>query len=377
MVLLSWLAVGQLNLEATQVGWLQATALLPNLAFMLLAGVWADRFNSANIIVCAYGLHALAFFSLSFALFNDALNFYLLLFYGFTVGVGNAFLQPVREKLLATINTVHVQKRFSYASIVQFSCQSVGIVFASSSEFIGYAFVVLAQGCFTLIALASMLLLKHVDRKMPSINSVYQDALEGFLAVYRSKPLSQLMILIGFNGYMHLGVYIVAVPLMARSVYDLNAMEYGGLQLTFVLGMIAAHVSLIRKASLDFPGQGALFSLLYTSVVGFALAKGPTISGFYFIVFCWGFVAGNSAGRCRLVVQALSDAAMKGRIMSIYQFVLFGFAPLGALVSGYFIKYLKLEHIFYVMSGSSAVLFFIFIAGSALANVKQAVEQEP
>ena len=374
LVLLSWLGVGVLHLSPSQIGWVQAVALLPNLCLMLLAGVWADRSDPAKIIAGAYGLHAVSYGVLAYLLYSGQLSFISLLLYGAAVGTGNAFIQPVREKLLSSIETHHVQKRLSYASIIQFSFQSFGILLASSSEHFGYHWVASVQVGFALVALVAMLQLQNLYKASESANSLFQDAILGFKMVSESPSLRQLMLLIGFNGYMHLGVYLVVLPVMAKSVYGFTAAQYGILQLIFVLGMIAAHLNLIYKKTLQFPGQGALFSLLYTAVVGFALAKGPTIYGFYFLVFAWGFVAGNSAGRCRLVVQAASSAEMKGRVMSIYQFVLFGAAPIGALVTGYVIKYLQISDIFYVMSVSSAGIFVIFMLTKALWNVEQDVE---
>ena len=389
-VILAWLSVGVLQLNAAQLGWIQAASLIPNLIFMLIAGVYSDRYNPSRIMSLALVVHALAFCFLLFLLIKQSLNFEYLMLYGVIVGVGNAFIQPAREKIISSLRQLHVQKRFSYASIIQFSLQSIGIALASVAEWVSYEVIVVIQIATVLVAAVSIYSLSLGWQKADDIPSsgtgverairgsdihVWQSALLGMNYVFKHRVLLQLMGLIGFNGYMHLGVFLVMLPYMAKFVYAFTAVEYGLLQLVFVVGMVAAHFNIARKETLQNPGQGALFSLLYTALIGYALAKVPTISGFYFIVFCWGAVAGNSAARCRLVVQSVSNVELKGRVMSIYQLVLFGCAPLGALVTGYVIQLLHYKQILWVMSITSIVMFGVLMFKGALWTVEQKSEK--
>ena len=371
VVLLSWLAVGKLGVSSTELGWLQASSLLPNLLFMLLAGVLADRYDSAKILVAAYAVISLSYAYLAFLSITHALSYSTLLVYAALIGAGNAFAQPVREKLITNIENLSVQQRFSFASIVQFSLQSAGIIVAAFSDTLGINIVIVMQALFAFSSMISIAFLRQSQNsKKKYQQSISSAAIEGFSNVMSSNNLRQLMLLIGFNGYMHMGVFLVALPVVARDVYGFSTIEWGSLQLVFVLGMITAHYGMLRKKTIIYPGQGALFSLLYTAIIGFALAKQPLVSGLYLIVYCWGLVAGNSAAHCRLVLQYCSEARVRGRLMSIYQFVLFGFAPLGALVTGYVINHLTIQSIFHVMSLSSIALFVFFFVWGSLWSVK-------
>ena len=376
-VILAWLSVGVLHLSAAQLGWIQAASLIPILIFMLIAGVYSDRYNPSRIMSLALVIHATAFSFLLFILVKQMLSFEFLLLYGIVVGLGNAFVQPAREKIVSSLTEHHVQKRFSYASIVQFSFQSVGIAIASVSDWVPFETILVIQIFSVLIAAVSIYSIRlgtKRDSYSSSTHRVFNAALQGMSYVAKHRVLIQLMALIGFNGYMHLGVFLVMLPYMAKFVYAFTAVEYGLLQLVFVLGMVAAHLNIARKDTLQNPGQGALFSLLYTALIGYALAKVPTVYGLYFIVFCWGAVAGNSAARCRLVVQSVSDSELKGRVMSIYQLVLFGCAPLGALVTGYVIQLLHYKQILWVMSGTSILMFGVLMFKGALWQVEQPVD---
>lgn len=372
VVIVAWLAIGVLNLSANQWGWVQAAALLPNLALMIFAGAWADRYDPAKILGLAQLLLSATYLLLFSAIFSGQLSYVILFAYAVFIGVGNAFIQPVRERLLADLGSETLQQRISVFSIVQFSLQSAGIALASISDFIGLGIVVVIQALLSLLAsLLFFSLSKSKIGKVRQLTTTIGDLQRALRFMLRSSGLKQLMVLAAFNGYMHMGVFLVAMPLVATHIYGFSSQQYAALQFLFVLGMVTAHVLLLRAKTLEFPGQGALFSLLYTAFIGFGLAKGPTEFGFYCLIFIWGAVAGNSASRCRLVLQSLVGSEMKGKMMAVYQLMLFGAAPIGALVTGLVSKYLTFQQIFGFMSASSVVLFLAFMFTKALWSVSQ------
>lgn len=362
----------ELGLSSSQLGWVQAAALIPNLLLILVAGAWADRVNPAKVLSVAQLMLSFSFFGLFLLLNSGHANFLGLMVYATAVGIGQAFLQPVREKLVTQIQGHTAQQRISLLSITQFSLQSGGMGLAALTEVIGLNGIILIQ---VLVSLSSSIvfstLIKNVSSGSSKDYNTTRDIAGALRYVANSSGLRQLMMLIAFNGYMHLGVFLVVIPVIATGDYNLSSSQYAGLQVLFVLGMICAYVSLLRTQLVEYPGQGALFSLLYTALIGFGLAKEPTPFGFYSLVFLWGLVAGNSAGRCRLVLQSLVVPEMKGRVMSVYQLMLFGAAPFGALVTGYLINHMAINNIFSFMSVSSVLLFGSFLFSRTLWSVKQ------
>lgn len=372
IILLSWLSVSLLDLSPAQLGWVQAAGLIPNLFLMLFTGAWADRYNPALLLAGGLSLHTVCFISLASLIHADALSFYSLLVYAVLVGVGNAFCQPVREKLVTDIEKHTVQKRVSLLSVTQFTLQSAGILLAGTSDTIGLFEVVCIQALVATFSVVMTLTLTQHHVGEPSAQSnTFEDIVEGVKLLRSNKALRQLMVLVGFNGFMHMGVFIVVLPIIATDVYSFSAAQYSGLQLLFVVGMIVAHFRLFTLDTVEFPGHGALFSLLYTALIGFALAKYPTEWGLYVLILAWGAVAGNSAGRSRLVLLAVVEQELKGRAISIYQLLLFGAAPFGALLTGYCLHYVGVRDILEIMSISSAALFVVFLLSRSLWAVKQ------
>ncbi len=371
LVAMAWLALTVLHLSSLKWGFVQAAALLPNLLFMLYAGALADRVDPARILAFAQGALSISYGALAFALYLDALSFHFLIAYAIVVGGSNAFLQPAREKLIALVESNTLQQRISMLSITQFSFQGVGMLAVAISHFIAIQWVIAVQSVLSLIASMMFWGLTHqVKMEIKDFKKPLQEMLVAIRFVAASNTLRQLMALVAFNGYMHMGVFLVVVPIIATKTYQHSSAEYASLQLLFLLGMITAHVALYRQKMVEFPGQGALFSLLYTAMVGFGLSKGPTPFGFYALIFFWGVVAGNSAGRCRLVLQTMVEPEFKGRAMAVYQLCLFGVAPIGAMVTGFVINFMSVAEIFLFMSASSVVLFVIFMMTRSIWSVR-------
>lgn len=371
VVLLAWVAIGELGLGGAQFGWVQSAALLPSLLFVLYAGALADRYNPVSVLIFAQLLLTACYAFLASSLALDQANFYTLLIYASLVGVGTAFSQPVKEKLIAELGEQTFQQRFSLSSIVQFAFQSAGVALAAAVDQVGVIFIIAGQCLITLLSICSLLSIRSrfLPQKLDVTPSPLEDIRRGLHYAGGSGPLKQLLLLVAFNGYMHMGVFLVLLPYIATQLYQLGAAQYAGLQLAFVLGMITAHFGMLRRSVVSHPGQGALFSLLYTAFTGLALSKMPTVFGLYSLIFIWGLVAGNSAAHSRLVIQALVTRELRGRLMSIYQLMLFGAAPLGALVTGYIISYMSIADILSVMSYSSIGLFVLFLFSRALWSV--------
>lgn len=381
LVMLSWLSVGVLDLPAMQVGWVQVAGLVPSLLSIMYAGWLADRRNPVILLVGVQVALASIFVCFSLVLFQDWLNFVTLLVYGVAISACNGLVQPLREKLLMRLDEAILQRKISSASAVQFACQAAGVLLVTLTAYIELSTLFTVQALVSVLAavLYCSLIKAYAKANRVAVDGPAQSDVEdtdgswrnAWHSLKREPGLKHILLLAGFNGYMHLGVFVVALPLLARDSYGLDSQAYALLQFTFMIGLILANIRLLTIKKVTYPGQGALFSLLYTAVVGIAVSLGPTLTGLYMLIGAWGWVAGNSAGLSRMVLQSLVPFEAKGRMMALYQVVLFGFAPLGALVTGYVLHWFDLNVVFVVMSVSSALLFVAFLFSRTLWGIKQ------
>ena len=69
--------------------------------------------------------------------------------------------------------------------------------------------------------------------------------------------LRSLLFIVAFNGFFHIGVFIVALPLLVQQVYGESVVYFSGLQLAFLAGTIVMTVVVIIKKGLIHPEEGS------------------------------------------------------------------------------------------------------------------------
>lgn len=371
MVLVAWLAAGVLHLPAAHIAWIQAAVLAPNLLLILFAGVLVDRHRPARILwvtnaflVCVHAA-ALAL------LLGGALNAVGLLVYALCLGCGNSFVQAAREKLVAQLDDRRLRQNISLAGICQYLAQAVGIGLAGLMDYLGaHALVALQLGLcgFALVIYAR---LAGRSSRSEAPRDAMAPAIGAAVAlVWRWVALRHLVLVVAFNGLMHLGMFLVLLPVLARDYMGFRSLEYGLLQLSFTLGSVLSFWIIWHRARVHYPGQAVLFCLLYTGTIGLALSAGPTLYGLFGLIFLWGCVAGASANLSRLVLQSLVPDEFRGRAMAVYQLALFGMGPLGALLAGSLVQWQGVQGTFQVLAGASFSLFALSLLSRPLWGVQ-------
>ena len=339
IILLPWLVLDHLSLSSSWVGWVQTSVLIPNLLLLLLGGVFADRGQGVRWLVPVLVGSAILHGLLAASIYQDGLTIVMLLIYAVLLGVSHAFIQPWREYLLKVTQPNQVQATVARSSLCLATGQALGVAIASTMDILGAQILLMVQVAMVLLAIICFTLLIKclpVSGAGESSQVPHRHLLmAGLQDVWQLPALRSLIVIVAFNGFFHIGVFIVALPLIVRQVYGETVEFYSGLQVAFVIGTIVATVVVIYRRFLNDPGKRVIFGLLYGGVILLALSAGPTVLGLFTLIFLWGLVVGISSTMGRAVVQSLSPEHSRGRIISIYQLALFGFAPLGALFAGY------------------------------------------
>jgi MFS family permease len=403
IILLPWLVVDQLSLSSIWVGWLQAAVLIPNLLLLLLGGVSADRGNGTRLLVPLLLINMCVHGVLAYVLFSGWLSIAVLMVYAVILGICNAFVQPWREYLLKQVDDSAVksdlQSLVAKSGLCVYIGQAVGVSLSSFMADIGAHNLLLIQLAAVLLAVVGFrCLLQRLaflqgqsadDAKITpnsqvqasntnstSAHSVLAELRSGWSDLWALPALRSLICLVAFNGFFHIGVFIVALPLLVQQVYGQPVIYFSGLQLAFLLGTITTTILVIIKGTLDAPGRRVIFGLLYGGVILFALSAKPTLTGLFILLFFWGVVVGVSSTMGRAILQALAPEACRGRIISIYQLALFGCAPLGALFAGYAIHWWGLIDLLKFSGIASLAMFAGMMATRALWEVPAHNEEQ-
>jgi MFS family permease len=390
IVLLPWLAVAELQLEASQVGWVQSAVLLPGVLLMLFGGAFADRSGAVRALPVLYFLLALCHGLMLWQVGMGWLMLPILLGYALLLGICNAFLQPLRDKVLPQFigQQVSLQTAVVQIGLCVYVAQAVGVALAGHMDSLGVSTILAVQAVALLISAALFVQLLrqqreqslHWQQRRPSVHSFSFDSLleqqqrgdrsdaqspmvsiaAGLKFVRHHRVLKHLMLLVGFNGFMHIGVFVVALPLLARDIYQQDALYFSGLQLAFVGGNIVATLGLLAKGQVHHQGRWLLFSLLYAGMIMMAISIQPTAIGLLLLVLAWGVVAGISTSLGKSLLHQQVSEEYRGRVLSIYQLALFGGAPLGALACGYAVNLWGALSLFQVGGVLSLGLFAVY-----------------
>ncbi|MFC6923539.1 MFS transporter [Microbulbifer taiwanensis] len=345
VILLPWIAVAVVGLPALHLGWVQASVLLPNLVFLLFGGALADRRDAAAVAALACVGLALCHAGLLLYFSYRIPNLALLLLYGASLGICTAFLQPARDNLVqrsardreGQTSESRVQKTVTWMMLAQYGGQAGGMLLASRFDQWGVQLLLGIQVAVLSIAALFLLSLRKKAAPVSAEEEKRPHALilEGLVQTWRRPALRELIALMAFNGFVHIGVFLVVLPLLAAQYGGGRGVSYyATLQLAFIAGTVAATVTMLHRGQGQQPGRGILMCLLYSAALLVAISFGPTPLGLILLCACWGAVAAAAAALGRAIVQLFAPAEYRSRIISIYQLALFGSAALGALAAG-------------------------------------------
>jgi len=366
IVTIPWLAVDYLSLPPSSVGLIQAAVLLPNI-LLIVGGLAVDRGLLVNKFVHLLIAYAILHGLLLFLLASHWLTLIGLLCYALLLGCVGAFVQPCKDYILGSLADSDLQSVIAKNQCCQYLGQAIGVGMASQLYGFNVTSLPMAQLLFIFLAVVCIYLFyKRCDiefTKQPrhsiTQSSLLSLAVSGIQFCWRSIILRSLLFIVIVNGFFHIGVFVVALPVLVKTVYVGTVGLYALLQCLFILGTVTTTLIVIYKGELDAPGRRVIFSLLYAGLILLGLSAGPTLYGLLFLVFLWGVVVGVSSTLGRAILQSQVSSEHRGRAISIYQFSLFGFAPLGSLFAGIAIEY---WHVLFVLKISAIASFIAFAA---------------
>jgi hypothetical protein len=368
IVVVPWLATEYLALSPFFIALVQSAVLIPNIALLVFGGVSLDKgelFNKFQGLLLASSVIHLLFLLL---LTQQGLSLLWVLLYAFLLGAINAFVQPYKEYLAGLLATSDLQAHIAKNRICLYLGQGIGIGLASQLYPSFLILLPMIQVFALFLVFMCLVLIKRqkgrgvvtIDINQNKEKFSYSLLTSGFKFCWGSKTLRSLLTITAINGFFHMGVFIVALPILVKTIYGGDVELFSFLQGLFTAGMFLSALIIIYRKKLDGPGRRMIFSILYSGLILLGLSAGPTVTGLLFLVFLWGVVVGISATLGRSILQSSTDPEYMGRVISIYQLTLFGFAPLGALCAGIAISSLEVLMVLKL----SAIMSFIAFAGT-------------
>lgn len=339
-VALSWLVLVLTN-SALFLGVVGALQTLPTLVFSFWGGVVADRRSKYHALFLTQGSMMLVALILSALTAWDRVTIWVVCLLVFLAGTALAFDIPIRQAFIVElVGKDDLPNAIALNSTLFNGTRVLGPALAG----ILIAWVGLAN-CFLLNAASFLaVLLALVRMNLPQAEPLpwlsFREAcqqLADFLREHQElKAIFLLMSLVATLGHS----YYVILPILARDVLGTGPRGYGLLMAMSGLGAFLGGLALARRLRHrppmpSFLGGMALFLL---GLLALSLCRNYYLAMAAIALVGWGTVTQLSTGNSLLQLNVPDH--LRGRIMSLFGFIIIGSVPLGSLFYGVTAHYL-------------------------------------
>lgn len=328
----SWL-VYRLWHDTALLGWLGFLRQVPVFFLTAWAGSLADRLPRRGLVFATQALAMLQAGALAWVTLAGHPSQGALLGLAALLGVVAAFDIPSRQAYLADMAGADLQNAIAFNSTLVNGTRIIGPALA------GYVVAAFGEGpCFLANAISYVAVLAAI--RFTRTTSPRQHAApgghlrEGVRYAWQTRHARWPLAMVAVASLFALP-YVVLMPVYAKDVFRGGAATQGHLLGAAGVGALLGAVSLLRRSETAAlcrrVAVGA--TLLALGLVGLALSPTVWLAQVALVVTGFGFMS-QMAGTNTLL-QSLSPARLRGRVMGLYAMMFMGMGPWGSLALGY------------------------------------------
>lgn len=333
-VALAWL-VYRLTGSSALLGLVTFVALLPQLLVGPLAGAWIDRHDKRRLLIAVEALLGVQAATLAALTASGLIGPGLIVFMAGLLGVLNAVDTPLRQSLLSRF----VDEREDLANALALNAMLFTLARFVGPPLAGMLLGVVSEAlCFALNALSYGALMLGLWRvrmgPIPRASGSFRNVFGEGVAYARGTPAVKAMMLSVMAVNLTASSYVVLLPVFAKDIFAGDATTLGWLWGAAGLGSLASSVLLASHRA-----PSALPRVILASAAA---------SGLAMLVFAWstqlwlslvamavlGFGISSSNVGTNIVLQSSAPETLRGRVVSLYTSVRFGFDAIGGLLAG-------------------------------------------
>ncbi|MCP5056043.1 MAG: MFS transporter [bacterium] len=335
-VLFPWLVVGVLQTSAENTGIAQMSVLISNLAFLLVGGAVADRFDPRRLLILTHLAGVLPVGLLLAAVTGGWLSLPVLVLCGLGVGMSSAFSNPARDSLLSDVAGADLERAVTGVTAVQFGSQTIGMSIVGLARWIGTEAtlvtqaVVLAAGSLFARRLPGRPPQKRDDDRRLSVSGMT----EGVRFVWSSE-LRPVFILIAGVGLFFMGSYHVVFPHLVHGHYQGNVQQLSLLMMMFPIGTIAGSLVLLKRGGIRRKGRALMLALGTGGLCLITAGLSLPFWGAVLATLDWGLCGAVFMNMSRTLFQERAVGPARARVLAVNQLGFLGAAPVGSLLAGY------------------------------------------
>lgn len=334
--------------SSTALGYVTVAQFLPSLLLSLFAGAVVDRVPRRRVLLATQITLLLTAATLAVTTHLGLVTLPLVMAIAFVGGVANAFDMPARQSMVVdfvprgdvpnavALNSLsfNVSRTVGQALFGIVAALGVTLLAAGNPDDISrlaLPFYLNVSSFFVVLFVIATL--PFPPREGVPQGSVGENIREGLAYVRRTPAVRNVMLLVGLMSLTIINFNVI-IPYYARVVFQAREAAFGTLSAMFGLGAMAGA---LWQASKPNPLRNLRLGgvILLASAAALALTPGPLLAGPVLAACGFGMlsllVSANSA------VQLSIPDHLRGRVMSLYSFVLVGMGPPGALIASFLI----------------------------------------
>lgn len=380
LIALPWLVLKQTG-DTLVLGLVLATMSIPRAVFILIGGAVTDRYAPKRVLMLTKYANLLLIGALGALTLSGQLALWMVFTLGFAIGLASAFSIPSGSSIMPLMI---VPARLQAANGVLMAVRQVTLLLgpllagllialfgdtarATDTAGIGLAFLVDAAS----FGISAWTLTKVVAIAEPtrSDEGMLAAVLVGLRHFWNDHSLRTLCLYFSAIAFFIGGPVQVALPVLAATRLGDGAAGYGSLMAAHgagtLLGMVLSGLRPTLRA-----GTLGLTILLVDALGGLLLMPMGGIAALWqgvALLLPLGLLAGFMQVTVFTWMQRRVPPAMLGRAMSLFMFIFLGVAPLSAAVTGWLMRGLPLEQIFF---GAGAILIAIVLAALTSPRVR-------
>jgi MFS family permease len=191
---------------------------------------------------------------------------------------------------------------------------------------------------------------------------------DGFRVMFASERLRAVSALNFALGVCYMGVFLVAIPLLVRDVYNGTQSDIALTSMANTGGTIIATATLLTVGAVRLKGRVLLISLLVSAcaiaLMGARLPFGVLLG----VITVSGIAGGVGLIMGRTLALENAPHTHRSRVMAIYMLAIMGGAPLGSLLTGFAATHLGAHGTLMAAAAAIGLTVLITATGSRLAS---------
>lgn len=365
-------AILTLDASPFQVGLLMAAGGLPALVIGPIAGAYIDRHRRRSVLIASDWLRALVIAAVPLAYFLDSLQMWMLYMAAIAMGTLSLMFDVAYRSYLPSL--VRQSELVEANSKLEFSRSAAEVAGPGIGGLIiqlaGAPVALLADAVSFAVSAVSLHWIRKPEispRPVEDGSSLLKDAASGMRFVWRHELLRPMVMAVATVGFFNAVIEAVYLIYMTDRL-ELSAGLIGVIFATGSAGLLAGAALANRVVSVTGIGLALVLSLslLVVSDLALPLAGGPLAAVIVVLVAGQiGFGAGLTVFQVAQVSlrQAVTAAALHGRMNSAFHVAMAGTVPLGALAGGLFGEVIGLrETLFIGVAGEAAAVSWLMLS---------------